>query len=608
MAKTAADIMVETLLDWNVDTIFGLPGDGINGIMESLRTHKEKIKFVQVRHEEGAAFAACAYAKFTGKLGVCLATSGPGGIHLLNGLYDAKLDGQPVLAITGHTYHDLIGTHYQQDVDLDKLFIDVSVYNERVMGATHVQAVTNLACRNAVARRGVAHITFPVDLQDEEYDADDASKKNVPGHTDATSVASIQVPPPAQLDQAAEMLKRGKKIVILAGRGALGATTELESLADTLAAPIVKPYLGKGAVPDDSPFTTGGIGLLGTAPSEVALEQCDTLLMVGTSFPYMEFLPEHKQAVGIQIDSDPTRLGLRYPVELGLAGDARATLEELLPRLERKTDRSFLEEAQAGMEDWWKLLEDRASRDDMPMKPQVVAWELGKRLADDAIICGDSGTNTTWLARYVKVRRNQMVSGSGNLATMASGLPYAIGAQTAYPDRQVVALVGDGGFSMLMAEFATAVKHQLPIKVLIFKNNTLGQIKWEQMVFLGNPEYGVALQEIDFVKFAEACGGTGFHVEEPGQVGSVLDRALATPGPVVIEALVDPFEPPMPAQAKVEQGIHMAEALARGEPNRGKIAATLFRDKLKDFTAPSGNGGPVEAVKETVRHALDHDE
>jgi pyruvate dehydrogenase (quinone) len=608
MAKTAADEMVEVLFEWGVDTVFGLPGDGINGIMEALREAKDKIRFVQVRHEEAAAFAACAYAKFTGRLGVCLATSGPGGIHLLNGLYDAKLDGQPVLAITGHTYHDLIGTYYQQDVDLDRLFMDVAVYSERVMGAAHARAVTNLACRNALARRGVAHVNFPNDLQSAPLDEAHRSHKNVPGHTSATGIAFVTVPPPSDLQRAADILNGGKKVVILAGRGALGATAELESAADALAAPIVKPYLGKGAVPDDSPFTTGGIGLLGTKPSEEALEQCDTLLMVGTSFPYMEFLPAHDQAKGVQIDADPTRIGLRYPVEVGLVGDAKATLRHLMPQLHRKRDRRFLERAQKGMRDWWALLEERANRDAMPMKPQHVAWELSKRLADDAILCGDSGTNTTWLARYIKIRRGQMVSGSGNLATMASGLPYAIGAQVAFPDRQVVALVGDGGFSMLMAEFATAVKHELPIKVVVFKNNTLGQIKWEQMVFLGNPEYGVSLQPIDFVKIAEACGGHGFHVEEPSRVGEVLDQALAIKKPVVIEAVVDPYEPPMPAQITREQALHTAEALARGEVNRGKIAETLFRDKVSDLLAPSGNGGgPVETVKEKVREVVGRD-
>lgn len=593
MARTAADIMVDTLTEWGVDVIFGLPGDGINGIMEALRTRQDQIRFVQVRHEEAAAFAACAYAKFTGKLGVCLATSGPGGIHLLNGLYDAKADQQPVVAITGHTYHDLIGTHYQQDVDLDRVFMDVAAYSERVMGAAHVRSVTNLACRTALARRGVGHINFPNDLQDEELEEDVRSKEAVPGHSAATPLRLLHVPPPSELQRAADILNRGRKVAILAGAGALGATEELEFLADRLGAPIIKALLGKAAVPDDSPYTTGGIGLLGTKPSELALEQCDTFLMVGSSYPYMSFLPEHSRAVGIQIDIDPVRIGLRYPVEVGLVGDAKATLQELLPLLHHKSDRSFLEQAQRGMREWWKMLEERASRHDKPMKPQVVAWELNKRLADDAIICGDSGTNTTWLSRYIKVRRHQMISLAGNLATMASGLPYAIAAQVAYPDRQVVALVGDGGFSMLMAEFATAVKYKLPIKVLVFKNNTLGQIKWEQMVFLGNPEYGVELQPIDFAKFAEACGGTGIHVEDPGKVGRALDRALATPGPVVIEAVVDPYEPPMPAQVTTKQAVNMAKALARGEPNRGRIAETLFRDKLTDLVGAGANGrGP----------------
>jgi pyruvate dehydrogenase (quinone)/pyruvate oxidase len=608
MAKTAADVLIEGLLDWGVEVVFGLPGDGINGIMEALRKARDRIRFIQVRHEEAAAFAACGYAKFTGRLGVCLATSGPGGIHLLNGLYDAKLDGQPVLAITGHIYHDLIGTGYQQDVDLDKLFMDVAVYNQRVMGPAHVRAVTDLACRQALGRCGVAHLTFPVDLQDEPYSEREHSTMKVPGHTSAIGAATIQVPPPAELRRAAEILNRGRKVAILAGRGALGAADELESLADTLAAPSVKAYLGKGAVPDDSPFTTGGLGLLGTAPSERAMEGCDTLLLVGTAFPYLQFLPSPGQAAGVQIDRDPTRIGLRYPVEVGLVGDARATLELLLPLLERKADRGFLEEARAGMRDWRAVLDERGSRADLPLKPQVVARAVDERLAADAIVCADSGTNTTWAARYITARRGQLFSGSGTLATMASALPYAIAAQLAYPGRQVVALIGDGAFSMLMAEFATAVKYQLPIKVVIFKNGTLGQIKWEQMVFLGNPEYGCELAPIDFVKVAEACGGAGFRVEAPGQVGAVLDRALAQPGPVVVEAVVDPLEPPMPARIKPEQALNMAQSLARGEPNRGRIAATLFRDKVTDFLAPSPDAaGPVETIKEKLREAVKGD-
>lgn len=609
MAMTAADIMVESLIDWGVEVIFGLPGDGINGIMESLRTRQDRIRFVQVRHEESAAFAACGYAKFTGRLGVCLATSGPGGIHLLNGLYDAKLDGQPVLAITGQTYHDLIGTHYQQDVNLDRLFVDVAAFSERIMGPAHVRGVTNLAIRTALARSTVTHITFPVDLQDHELDEEGFSKKNISGHSaEKVSLRTVQVPPPAELQRAAEVLNQGAKVAILAGRGAIGASSELQALADRLAAPIIKPYLGKSAVPDDSPFTTGGIGLLGTRPSEEALEECDTLLMVGTSFPYIEFLPAPGQANAVQIDNDPTRIGLRYPVEVGLAGDSRATLELLLPLVERASERGFLERAQESMRDWRALLEERGTRQDMPMKPQVVAYELNKRLAHDAIVAGDSGTTTTWLARYIDVRGQMMTSGSGNLATMASALPYAMAAQIAYPGRQVVAIVGDGAFSQLMAEFANAVMYELPIKVVIFKNGSLGMIQWEQMVFLGNPEYGVQLHDIDFVKFAEACGGAGYRIQRPEEAGAVLDMALGVAGPVIVEAVVDQYEPPMPSKIKPEQALNMAKALANGEPNRGRIAATLFRSKVQDFTVPSGNGGAVETVKEKIRDVVTRDD
>ena len=581
MANTAADILLETISDWGVEVIFGLPGDGINGIMEALRKRKDKIRFIQVRHEESAAFMACAYAKYTGKLGVCLATSGPGGIHLLNGLYDAKLDGQPVLAITGHHFHDLIDTHAQQDVSLDRLFMDVAVYNTRVMGAAHVENIADLACRTALAYRGVAHINFPVDLQDQE--AGERSKRNVPGHTSDRGTRHAQQPAQADLDRAVEVLNGGKKIAILCGRGALNATDELEETAEKLAAPIIKALLGKAAVPDDSTYTTGGIGLLGTKPSQDAIESCDTLLMVGTSFPYIEFLPKPGQARAVQIDLDPARIGLRYPVDVGLVGDSRCTLRALLAGLQRHEDRSFLEKAQAGMEQWWKLMEERGSRVDRPMKPQVVAWELGKRLADNAIVSCDSGTVATWFARQIRARRGQMYSLSGNLASMANALPYAIAAQVAYPERQSVAFIGDGAFSMLMAEFVTAVKYRLPIKVVVIKNNTLGMIKWEQMVFLGNPEYGCELEPIDFAAFARACGAKGFTIEDPAQCGAILDQALETPGPVLIEALVDPFVPPMPAKVTLEQAAHFAESLARGEPNRSKIAWTVLSDKVREL-------------------------
>src|SRR6267378_3642027 len=426
MKTTASDILIDAIHDWGVDVVFGLPGDGINGIMEALRKRSDKIRFIQVRHEEAAAFMACAYAKYTGKLGVCLATSGPGGLHLLNGLYDAKLDGQPVLAMTGLQYHDLVHTYTQQDVELDKVFMDVAVYNTRVMGPNHVENVAHLACRSALSSRGVSHITIPVDTQEHEIDPRKMSKRNVPHHI-----------------------------------------------------------------------------------SEVR---------------------------AIQIEIDPMRIGLRYPVEVGLVGDTRVTLQRLLPLLRRNKYRKFLHKAQTRMRQWWQLMEQRGTRMDKPMKPQVVAWELGKRLSDSAIVSCDSGTIATWWARQIPAKRGQMHSLSGNLASMAVGLPYAIAAQVAHPDRQCVAFVGDGGFSMLMAEFATCVKYKLPVKVFILKNNTLGQIKWEQMVFLGNPEYGCDLHPINFAMFAQACGGTGITVDDPKDCGHMIEQALNTPGPVVVEA------------------------------------------------------------------------
>ena len=582
MAKTASDVLVDQLHEWGVEVVFGLPGDGINGVMEALRKRREEVRFVHVRHEEAAAFMACAYAKFTGRLGVCLATSGPGGIHLLNGLYDAKLDGQPVVAITGLPYSDLINTHQQQDVELDRLYVDVCKYNARVMNAAHMQNVVDLACRTALAYRGVSHITIPVDVQ--EMPADEGrSKRNVAHHTSDAWARSARLPSDDDLRKAADVLNEGKKVAILAGRGAIGACEELEAVAELLAAPIVKPLLGKGAVPDDSPYTTGSIGLLGTRPSQEALESCDTLLIVGTSFPYIEYYPKPGQARAVQVELDPMRIGLRYPVEVGLIGDGRAALRVLQPLLKRNPDRSFLDEAQKGMREWSDLMAERAGRTDRPMKPQRVAAELGRRLRPDAIVACDSGTIATWWARHIPAQRGQLHSLSGNLATMANGFPYAIAAQVAYPDRQCVAFVGDGGFSMLMAEFSTCVKYRLPVKVVVVKNNTLGQIKWEQLVFLGNPEYGCDLEPIDFAAFARACGGTGFTIDDPATCGEVLDQALAVTGPVIIEAVVDPFEPPMPAKVTASQAAKLAQGLARGEPDREKIAMTILSNKLREL-------------------------
>ncbi|HQS08535.1 MAG: pyruvate oxidase [Rhizobiales bacterium 24-66-13] len=583
MAKpTAADILVDTLIAWKVDTIFGIPGDGINGIIEALRVRQDKIRFIQVRHEEAAAFAACAYAKWTGKLGVCLATSGPGGIHLLNGLYDAKLDHQPVLAITGLQFHDLLHTFTQQDVELDKLFMDVAVYNARIMGPNHVQNTVELACRTALSSRGVAHVTVPVDVQSQPVDAGTRSERNVPDHVSDLMAVSAQLPGEEQLARAASLLNAGTKTAILAGQGALKAGPQLAALAERLGAPIIKPLLGKGALPDDSPYTTGGIGLLGTKPSQEALEECDTLLIAGSSFPYIEYYPKPGQARAVQIELDPQRIGLRYPVEAGLVGDTTKVIDALLPRLNYREDRSFLEQAQAGMRDWNALMEERGTRRDMPMKPQVVAHELNALLRDDAIIATDSGTITTWAARHLMMRGDMKFSCSGNLATMACGLPYAIAAATAYPDRQVVCFIGDGGLTMLMGELATCVKYGLDVKIIVIKNNALGQIKWEQMVFLGNPEYVCDLQPIDFATVAKGFGMKGFVIEDPARCAETLREAMATPGPVLIEAVVDPHEPPMPPKTTLKQAAHLAESLARGTPARGRIALTLASDVVRE--------------------------
>jgi pyruvate dehydrogenase (quinone) len=578
----ASDVLVERLLAWGVDTIFGLPGDGINGVMEALRKAQDKIRFIHVRHEESAAFMACAYAKFTGRLGVCLATSGPGGIHLLNGLYDAKMDQQPVLAITGMQFNDVTGTFQQQDPELDKLFIDVACYNNRVMSGAHMESVVDLAIRSAIEKRSAAHITIPIDVQQQPAKAA-KSQRNVASHSSSVHAISGNVPPTHDLQAAAKILNEGKRIAILAGQGALHATDELLQLAELLGAPIIKPLLGKGCVPDDSPYTTGGIGLLGTAPSEEALEGCDTLLMIGTSYPYIEYLPNPGDCRCLQIDANAQRIGLRTPVEVGLVGDSKKTIRLLLPLLKRNEHRRFLEKAQKNMGAWHELIEKEGTSTDMPMKPQVVGWELSKRTLENAIIVSDSGTNTTVWARYMQAKKGQMHSCSGNLASMACGLPYAIAAQVAFPERQVIGVVGDGGFTMLMGEIITAVAHKLPIKIVIIKNNTLGQIKWEQMVFQGNPEYQCDLLPIDFVALAQAVGAHGVRIDDPKTAGVKFDEALAIPGPVIIEAVVDQFTAMLPAKITADQATKFSQALAKGQPDRLKIALTAAKDTVRQI-------------------------
>jgi pyruvate dehydrogenase (quinone) len=584
MAETAADLLVETLLAWGVDTIFGLPGDGINGIMEALRTRQDKVRFVQVRHEETAALAAVGYAKFTGRLGVCLATSGPGGIHLLNGLYDAKMDHVAVLAITGLQHHDLIATGTQQDVELDKVFADACAYNARAMGAAHVQNVVDIACRTALAYRKPCHVTIPIDVQAMPVKKDQRSERNVADHVSTVMAHGGGEPDPMALERAARILDEGEKIFILAGQGALGAREELVALADRIGAPIGKALLGKVVVPDDHPLTTGGVGLLGTRPSEEAMKACDTLLIVGSAFPYVEYYPEPGKARGIQIDRDPQRIGLRFPVEAGLVGDSAKVLRALAERVKRKADRSFLDSVQKSMGEWRELLAERGSRMDVPIKPEVPMHALGPLLADDAILICDCGNNTFWTARHVALNgARQSFSCSGTLATMAAGLPYAIGAAIAFPERQIVVIVGDGGLSMLMGDLVTLAKYKLPVKIVVLKNDMLGMIEWEQLANMGNPQFGVALEPIDFVKVAEACGLRGVRIEDPAKCADMLRNALAEPGPCLVEVPIDPDEPPYPPSTHFKEATNLVKGLLRGDERRGKIARTIAGDLVREL-------------------------
>jgi pyruvate dehydrogenase (quinone)/pyruvate oxidase len=598
--QTASDVFADRLIDWGAEVIFGLPGDGINGFMEALRTRGDRLRYVHVRHEEVAAMAAVGYAKFTGKLGVCFATSGPGAVHLMNGLLDAKVEQAPVLAITGMTYHDLIGTSYLQDVNIDYLMNDIAVYNQRIMGPQHVTNVVDFACRTALAQRGPAHIAFPIDYQAAPADSGTRYMRNVPGHTSTAFQNPARVPEPDLLRRAAEALAGKARVAILAGAGARGAAAELQETADKLGAPIIKAQLGKDCVPDDSPFTTGPIGLVGSRPSEEALDECEALLIVGSTMPYIEYYPAPGQAVCVQIDDKPERIGLRYPANVGLCGDARATLCALLPLLARNEDREFLTRAQDGMRAWWELMEQRGTSPEAPMHPQVPAWALNDALAADAIVCGDSGTVTTWAARQIKTRRGQMFSFSGTNCSMAAGLPYAIGAQAAFPGRQVVVFTGDGSLTMQLGDFLTCVQHDLPVKIVVIKNNTLGLIKWEQMVFLGNPEYGVNMAPLDFVKFAEACGARGIRIDDPARCRDQLVDALSWDGPAIIECVTDEHEPPYPAKVNRDQVTKLMAALRDGTPNRRRIALQMVRDLLDES---SFDASPAHSVPGPVARA-----
>jgi pyruvate dehydrogenase (quinone)/pyruvate oxidase len=588
VTQIVSEALVERLAAWGVDTVFGLPGDGINGIMEGLRRHQDKVRFVLVHHEEAAAFMATGYAKATGKIGVCLATSGPGGIHLLNGLYDAKLDHMPVLAITGMQETSVLGTGYQQEVPLDKLYEDVAEYDQMIYNPAQLPGVVDIAIRTAYARRGVAHLTFPNDIQVADAGADPWAHV-APASPPRTAPVMLRAPgqPRAEDTQRlADLLNDGKKIAILAGAGARHARGELLELAETLGAPIVKTLSGKATVPDDSPYTTGGIGLLGTRPSEDLMDEIDTLFMVGTNFPYTAHLPgPGKVRVG-QLDADPARAGARVATEVPVVGDAKEGLAALLPLLKHRGDGRFLKKYQKETADWRK---DMAALEDAgrnPIAPQYVVSVLDELAADDAVLTCDSGTIATWAARHWMIRGGREFFLSGNLATMAPGMPYAIGIQHAFPGRQVIAYVGDGGFAMLMAEFITAIQHKLPVKVVINNNNSLGQILWEQMV-LGYPEHGVRYPQpfVNYAALADANGALGIKVEKASDVHGAVQGLLAHSGPALLDVNVNPDEPPLPGKVQYDQAKKFTEAFLRGQPRKATIATTLFKDKISQLKA-----------------------
>jgi pyruvate dehydrogenase (quinone) len=584
--RIASEKLVERLAEWGVDTVFGLPGDGINGIMEGLRRHRDRVRFVLVHHEEAAAFMATGYAKATGRLGVCLGTSGPGGIHLLNGLYDAKLDHVPVLAITGVQQTSVLGTGYQQEVHLDRLFADVAEYSHLVSNPVQLPGVVDIAVRTALARRTVAHLTVPNDIQVAEADAN-PWQQVAPANPPAT--APVYLPPPGRppeedLRRAADVLNAGKRVALLVGAGALGAREEVERVAELLGAPVVKSLPGKAVLPDDSPYTTGGLGLLGTAPSENLVDDVDTLFMVGTNFPYTKHLPRPGRVRVVQFDVDPVRVGVRMPTEVPMVGDSRETLRALIPLLRRKSDRSHLKKYQDAMAKWRSKMADLESPKREPIAPQYLMSVVDDLASPDAILTCDSGTIATWAARHWTIRSDRQFYLSGNLATMAPGLPYAVAMQHAFPGRQVVAFVGDGGFAMLMAEFLTAAQHDLPIKVIVNNNDSLGQILWEQMV-LGYPEHGVRYHRpaSNFAPWAEACGGFGAKVSRAADLRDAVAAALAHDGPALVDVDVDPNEPPLPGKIEYGQAKKFTQAFLRGQPHRVAIASTLLRDKIQQM-------------------------
>jgi pyruvate dehydrogenase (quinone) len=588
--QTVGDFLLERLAQWNVRRVFGYPGDGINGIMgafgRSQRASPGRMQFVQARHEELAAFMACAHAKFTGEVGVCLATSGPGAIHLLNGLYDAKLDHQPVLAIVGQQKRSAMGGDYQQEVDLMSLFKDVAhEFVHTVMTPAQVRHLVDRAMRIAMDRRTVTCLIFPNDVQDMKA-VQAPPHKHGTVHTGIGYTAAAGAPNLHELKHAAEVLNAGKRVAVLVGAGALHATDEVLEVAETLGAGIAKALLGKAAVPDDLPYVTGAIGLLGTTPSWELMTGCDTLLMVGSGFPYSEFLPEEGQARGVQIDVDGRMLSLRYPMEVNLVGDSKETLRALLPLLMRKTDRGWRQRIEASVARWWQVLEARAMNEAQPINPQRVFWELSPRLPDDCILTCDSGSAANWYARDLKIRRGMMASLSGGLATMGPAVPYAIAAKYAHPRRHVIALLGDGSMQMNgMNALITIAKvwrewDDPRLTVMVLNNGDLNQVTWEQRAMQGDPKFEASqlVPEFPYAEFARLIGLGGIRVERPQDIAPAWERALAAERPTVLEMVTDPNVPPLPPHITFEQARAYLSALIKRDPDSLRMVTASAKE------------------------------
>jgi pyruvate dehydrogenase (quinone) len=585
MARTVGTFILERLRQWGVRRIFGYPGDGIDGIMGGFH-HVDEPRFIQVRHEEMAAFMACAHAKFTGQVGVCLATSGPGAIHLLNGLYDAQADHQPVVAIVGQSDRGAMGGDYQQEVDLHTLFKDVAhEYVHTAMTPPQIRQLIDRAMRIAAAERAVTCIIVPKDLQ--ELPAVQAPKhEHGTIHTGVGYERPLVLPSDDSLARAADVLNAGKRVAMLVGQGALGATDEVIAVADRLGAGVAKALLGKCVLPDDLPFSTGAIGLLGTKPSWDLMQECDTLLMVGSSFPYSEFLPEEGKARGVQIDLAARRVSLRYPMEVNLIGDARETLRALLPRLRGKDDRSFRARVEKNVAEWWKTLEARAMAPADPVNPQRVFWELSPRLPDYAILTADSGTTANWFARDLRIRSGMMASLSGGLASMGPAVPYAIAAKFAYPDRVAIALAGDGAMQMNgLNELITVAKYWREwsdprLVVLVLNNRDLNMVTWEQRAMSGDPKLEASqdLPDFPYAGYAESLGLRGIRVDRPEALASAWDAAFASDRPVVVEAVTDPEVPPLPPHITFEQARALTSALRQGDAGWRGVIRQIYRD------------------------------